>query len=341
MKKIPKSTLIFDISNILFRVSAVQKISPHARDASPEDLVGLCMHISLMSIIKWYNKFKPEFVVFAFEGGNNWRKEYTKKHSSRLQYKGNRVVDPEMAHFYELINAFKTTIKENTSICCLSIDTMEADDAIAGYCQLYAGDDHEIMIVSGDKDFIQLLKLPNVYLVNPDNGKLRNQVGDKDYQEDIDYWLFLKCIRGDGGDNVPSAYPRVRETKIKKAYENDYDRANFLNETWVKKDPILQPDGSFLINEETFKVGDLYKENVVLLDLYSQPPEQRKLLEEGIKQQVNDLGTYSHFKFLKFLHKFDLQRIADDSKRFIDMFVNNQNFMNAKNEPEKKSLLSF
>ena len=312
---IPKTTLIVDVSNILFRVAAVTKSKTFVRDASSDDLVGLSFHISLFSIYKWYNKFNPDFVVFAFEGANNWRKKYTAETKARKQYKGNRVVDPGMQHYYDLLAAFYTTIKAHTSICCLSVPTMEADDSIAGFCQLYAAPDHEINIVSGDKDFIQLLKLPGVKLINPDNGKPRNQPGDKDYEPDLDFWLFLKCVRGDMGDYVPSAFPRVRETKVKKAYEDDYERLNFMNERWTDE------------NSVEHRVGDLYEENKILLSLYDQPTEQRELLFAAIDEQTKDLGTYSHFHFLRFLRDFKLQRVQDEAMKFVDLFANNQRYM--------------
>jgi len=312
----PKRTLLCDISSILFRVAAVQKnTNPRNKDLSGEDLVGLCMHISLHSIFKWYEKFKPDYVVFAFEGQNNWRKTFTANANSRLAYKGNRVRDPEMKHFYTLMESFYETMKTHTSICCLKVDTMEADDSIAGYCQLNAADDgNEIYIISGDKDFIQLMKLPGVFLIDPDTGKQRNLPGDKHYEEDLDYWLFLKCVRGDMGDYVPPAYPRVRETRVKKAYENQYERLNFMNEVWRDDDKV-------------FRVGDLFLENVKLLSLFDQPPEIREKLIERVKAQSTELGKYSHFHFIRFCADFKLVRVQENAKKFADMFANNQRFL--------------
>ena len=279
------------------------------------------MHISLYSIHKFYSKYQPDFVIFAFEGdygkgkdSGNWRKTFTAAARSRKAYKGNRVVDPAMAHYYGLMDSFKKTMKAHTSVCCLSVDTMEADDVIAGYCQLYSSPEHEIYIVSGDRDYIQLLKLPGVHLINPDNGKLRNQPGDKEYEPDIDYWLFYKCVRGDMGDYVPSAFPRVKETRIRKAYNEAYERVNFMNETWTDENGVLH------------KVGDLYEENVKLLSLYDQPAEQRQILLDGIKSQINTVGNYAHFHFLRFLDEFQLNAIRKDSTKFVDMFSNNQLF---------------
>lgn len=314
---------MYDVANLLYRVAAVQKhTNPYAREVKPEDLVGLCMHISLQSIYKWYIKYKPDFVVFAFEGGDIWRKEYTTKKIVKDAYKGNREYDPTMKHFYELIDSFRRVVQAHTSICCLHIPTMEGDDVIAGYCQLYAAPEHEIIIISADKDFTQLLKLPGVKLVEPDKGKQRNLPGDKEYQEDIDYWLFLKCIRGDGGDNVMSAYPKVRETKIKQAYADPYYRLNFMNEVWLDE------------NQQPHRVGDHYEKNIVLLDLYQQPPEERELLLEGIKFQVGDTRNYSHFQFLKFLGEYKLEKVAERAQEFVNLFANNQRWLKG----EKKSI---
>lgn len=324
-------SLVFDISNLLFRVAAMQKHTggPGMYSASIDDLVGLSMHVSLQSIHKWYRKFKPDFVVFSFEGGTNWRKQYTSEHSLsiRRQYKANRVQDPEMAHFYKLIDAFKELISNHTSICCISVPDMEGDDVIAAYCLLNASDENLITIVSGDKDFIQLTKLPNVRLVDPDTGKQRNQPGDKDYQADIDYWLFLKCVRGDSGDNVPSAYPRVYEKRIKAAYEDDYAKLNFMNERWKDE------------NLTEHRVGDLFAHNQVLMDLTAQPDEIKLRLYEQVELQSKPeaLRTYSHFHFLRFLGKFKLNKVAEEATKFTELFMNNQRYL--KGEKKASQLL--
>lgn len=318
--------LVYDVSNILYRVAAVQKHkSPYGPDAEPEDLVGLCMHISLQSIYKWFVKFKPDFVVFAFEGGSNWRKLYTAQHNIRRQYKANRVIDPEMKHFYQLVDSFRETMTNHTSICCLTVPGTEGDDAIAAYCQINAHADNDILIVSGDRDFIQLTKLPNVRLIDPDKGTLRNQPGDKHYTEDIDYWLFLKCVRGDAGDNVPSAYPKVRETRIKEAYEDPFKRVNFLNETWQDEHGVIH------------RVGDLFAHNEVLMNLEKQPDDIRADLLTQVDAQTKKLGHYSHFHFLRFLGKFKLKRVGEEANKFVSLFTNNQRFLSGEKRPSSAS----
>ena len=341
-----KKILVIDVSNLLFRVASVQKFSPYAANASVDELVAISFQVSLQSIAKYYRRFKPDFLIFAFDGDNNWRKTYTEKNKSRLPYKGNRVRDPAMEHYYRLLKDFNKAVSAFTSICCIKIDTLEADDAIAGICQMYATTENEITIVSGDKDFTQLLKLPNVKLVNPDDGKCRNTPGSKDYEPDIDYWIFKKCVRGDGGDHVPSVWPRVREDKIKAAYKNDFDRLNFMNHRWshtVIVD-VTAPDGSIVPTEvvNNYRVGDLFEENKILMDLSLQPPEQRALLEDGIKLVLDKMPQmkYSHFNFVRFLAEYGLEKVQQDAIKFTEMFTNNQRFIKGEKTDESTQVLT-
>lgn len=257
------------------------------------------------------------------------------------QYKANRVVDPEMEVIFTVLNAFREITTLHTSIITLSVPGAEADDVIGIFCQEHANENDEIFIVSGDKDFTQLLNLPNVYLVNPDDGKLRNQPGDKIYYDDIDFFMFEKCVRGDKGDNVFSAYPRVRINKIKQAYEDPYERANFMNTTWS----VENDDGS----KTVYRVGDLFEENKLLMDLRMQPKEVRDDVIAAINNAVANPGKYSNFHFMKFIGQYKLQVLSDKLSQFTDMFSQNQTIINKnmetpsqkKQEVVSNSLLSF
>lgn len=308
-------TLIYDMSNIIHRVAKARKNEGYD-PLHPEDIAGLTMHISLMTINKWFNKYNPQRVVFAFEGGkqNSWRKMWTSANSKRgKEYKGNRVYDPSYEFIYKLMDDFRDVMKGHTSIICLDVAGMEADDSIAAYCQLYAGPDEQVIIISGDKDFTQLLRDQNVRLLNPDDGKFRNTPQSKEYEPNIEYWIFKKCIRGDMGDYVHSAFPRVRETKIREAFESQYHRANFLNEKWTDADGVEH------------KVGDLYEENRLLLDLTLQPTDLRTYLEDEVKTQVAATrAKYAHFWFLGFCNRYKLRKLAEDASRFINLFSCNQ-----------------
>ena len=322
--------LIYDIPNLLFRVAAAQRAKNPKM--SPDELVGISMHTALFSVNKYFKAYKPDQVVFSFENTNNWRKAYTARPDVDvpLQYKANRIPDPEMAHFFELIGEFKEVVSKHTSVITLSLEGCECDDCIAGFCQMHANDQDQIYVVSGDKDFIQLLKYPNVQLINPDNGKPRNQPGDKIYFEDIDYFMFLKCVRGDMGDYVHSAFPRVRETRVLKAYQDPYERVNFMNETWEMKDVFeLNEDGTQKLDEngkpipKTYRVGDLFEENKKLMDLECQPEDVRERLIAHIEHETQNFGQYSNFQMIKFLGRYRLNSITDNIETFIPLWTAN------------------
>lgn len=304
--------LIVDTSNLLFRVAAAN--NKH-NSGTAQDLAGLAMHSSLNTLKSFYRKVQPDQVAVAFEGADNWRKTYTRSTEcvSKRLYKANRVKDDSMIPFFELITSFEQLARQHTSLVCLSHPQLEGDDVIAGYAQHFSAKGDEVIILSGDKDFIQLLDLPGVSLMNPDDGKLRGT--DKKTGERIDprYFMFEKCIRGDAGDNVMSAYPRVRSTKIEAAFKDEYSRTNLFNETWEFSDPSTG-------EKRIYRVGDLFKENELLMDLSKQPADIRQLITQTIEHEVVHHGQFSLFHFQKFCGKYSLKKISEDATYFIELF---------------------
>lgn len=310
--------LVIDTSNLLFRVAAAN--GKHHADA--KDLAGLAMHSTLMTLRSHYNKLKPDQVAIAFEGANNWRKAHTRGERpepavSKRLYKGNRVKDDSMIPFFELMASFEQLAREHTSLVVLQHPDLEGDDVFAGYIRKYSAVGDEVIGLSDDKDFTTLLQLPNVKIVRPD-GTYRGL--DKDTKEPIDpeFFMYEKAFRGDAGDNVLPAYPKVRITRLKKAYDNlkagnTYDHSNLMNETWQYTDTSTGEN-------RMMRVGDLYQENVLLMDLINgQPPDIQKLIEETIDHAVLNHGTFNLFQFQKFCGRFGLKRISEEVTNFIPM----------------------
>ena len=315
--------LIFDTANLFWRV-----VSAHNNKygGSPEEKAGLALHSCLQTMNKWHKLVKPDQVIVTFEGKNNWRRTYTlsEKCLSKTTYKGNRVKDPSMEHLFQVLTAFEELARNHTAIICLSANTLEGDDLIAGCVQRFSKEGDKTTIVSGDKDFMSLLKHPNVILLNPDNGKPR-------LIDDPEYFMFEKCIRGDAGDNVRSAFPRVRCTRLQKAYKDPYEYTSLMNEQWT----ISQEDGEVI----THTVRDLFEENKLLMDLEAQPLEIRKLMEETIEVGLSTPGKFSNFAFQKFLGKHELKEIANNADKYIGLFT--ANVIKKENPIMKKQVLQF
>jgi len=310
--------MVIDTANLLFRVAAVNREKSFG---TPEEQAGLALHVAFQSVFKYFKRFKPDEIAFTFEGKANWRKKYTASAANKSgnQYKANRVKDASMEPYFALMDSFREVMKSHTSAIILQRDELEGDDQFAAYVQVNTNAGHKVIGISGDRDFVQLYKCPGFMLINPDNGKERNQPGDKEYYPDIDYFIFKKCVRGDTGDYVFSAFPRVRETRIIKAYENDQERALFMNETWDVKDE----DGNVI---KTHIVGELFEENNLLMNLFAQPDEIRSSMEDSVREATEGIGTYSNFHFLRFLGKHKLNNIAEHIDQYTDMMVCNTRY---------------
>ena len=328
--------MIIDTANLLFRVAAAQ--GKYGANGTPEEKAGLCLHIALNTLNKYYKKYRPDQLVVTFEGSNNWRKEYTKSDQckSKKLYKGNRVKDASMEPFFELIKAFEDLARTHTAVACLSAPRLEGDDLFAGFVERYGVEDEnllegadEIIGVSGDRDFVQLLKYKNFTLIDPDSGKPREC-------EDPNFFMFEKCFRGDPGDNVMTAYPRVLKTKLIKALTDDYALTQLMNHEWNFTDPET--------GEVTnYKVEELFEENKLLMDLHAQPADIRQLIKETLDYELENHGKFSFFHFTKFCGKFGLNQIAENANAFADMFsaggTNPQTVAAAK--VKRKTLMEF
>lgn len=298
--------IVFDITNLLYRTFFANKSEDNTTVA------GLAHHSALTTLAKYNREFKPHKLIMCFDR-KSWRKEYTESEEALTpkQYKGNRrqKMTPKEKEKYKQflshLGDFEEMIREHTTIAALAGDGLEADDLMAGCCQVLTMDpDNEVILVSADKDMIQLLDYPNTRLIDPAGGKDRTL---DEWGGDAELFMFEKCIRGDAGDNVQSAYPRVKKTRIMKAWEDDYERANLMNATWT------HPDGT------EFVVKQLYKENELLMHLGKQPEQIQAQIVKTVLRGLKDPGSFSYFHFMKFLGKFELKKVAENATNFVDM----------------------
>jgi hypothetical protein len=296
--------LVLDISNLLYRCFYSQK------NEDQETISGMAVHIALTTVNKYFKQYKPKKrVVMCFDRGS-WRKEYTASEQclSKKPYKGNRRQDMSPAQqlkweqFKEHLVEFERLIEQYTTIVTLYCERLEADDLMAGFVQQHPNDN--IIIVTADSDMAQLFKYENVDIVSPITDKPQSL---SKFNNDPKYYLYQKCLRGDTTDNIQSAYPRLRTTRIEKSYNDPYDRANLMNEVWTDQ------------NKTEYVVGDMFKENQILIDLEYQPDDIKQLIIETINTELSIQKKFSMFHILKFLTKYELNKIKDSIDLFIPM----------------------
>lgn len=310
---INKKALILDVNNLMYR-----NFFAHISE-SENDITALCYHSMLVTSLKYYREYKPDILVMAFDSPNSWRKIYTKSDLCLTPqiYKGNRKTNltplerKKLEQFDTKISSFAEIIKTYTNILVLQYKNLEADDLIAGYIQTHPNMSH--ILISSDKDFMQLLNANSLTIIDPENNKPRSLA---EWDNDEKYFMFLKCFRGDKNDNVISAYPRLREKKIKEAYKDEYKFQNIINEE------LLYPfnkNGEYC--EKKLRVGDVFEENNLLMNLYEQPANIRQMIDKCISEAYENRQKFNYVKFLKFCGKNQLQNIIDKIDSFVNMLA--------------------
>ena len=154
-------------------------------------------HMVLNSIRGYNIKFKEEYgtPVLCADGANPWRRDFFPNYKYKRK-KGRDESEIDWSALFQMIGEIRDEIAKNFPYIVLHIDKVEADDIIA----VLVKENHtkeKIMIVSGDKDFIQLHKYPNVKQYAPIQKK---------FVEDEDPVRFLheQVIKGDRSDGVPN-----------------------------------------------------------------------------------------------------------------------------------------
>ena len=155
----------------------------------------LLRHTILNSIRMFRNKFTKDYgeMVICCDGKDNWRKkEFPEYKANRRK---NRENDPtDWKTLFELLHEMREELTKYFPYKVMHVDTAEADDIIGvlvDHCE-----ENPTLILSSDKDFIQLQKYQGVRQWSPLQKKF--VVGDPAES------LYDKTIRGDTGDGVPN-----------------------------------------------------------------------------------------------------------------------------------------
>lgn len=158
---------------------------------------GLVRHMVLNSIRSIAKKFRNHGdIVIACDGPSYWRREVFP------QYKQHRKKDREKSGhdwsaIFTILHKIREEISTNMPYRVIRVEGAEADDIIATLTKKYAP--HEsIVIVSSDKDFVQLHTNKNVKQWSPILGKF--VATDTPLRDKLEH-----ILQGDRGDGIPNA----------------------------------------------------------------------------------------------------------------------------------------
>ena len=222
-----------------------------------EDLVR---HMVMNSLRFHRGKFYAEYgeLVLCYDSKNYWRRE------AFPFYKGTRKKDRERSsldwsEIFETLNKIRDEIKDNMPYKVVEVDGAEADDVIASLVrdQMYRNirlqnnmqPPKKVLILSGDKDFLQLQRYKGVNQYNPIQKKFMNGIDPKVY-------LLEHIIKGDRGDGIPNFLSDDDTFVTPAKRQRPLSKKNLAK--WVD----LSPEQ--FCNENTLKN---YERNRMLIDL--------------------------------------------------------------------------
>ena len=228
-------------------------------------------HMILNTIRMYSHKFKGEYgeIVIACDGGKSWRKGVFPQYKAHRK-KAREESGMDWNLFFEYLNQIRDEIKENFPYKVIHLEGIEADDVIATLVKETQefGKNEPVMIISSDKDFIQLHKYKNVKQFSPIQKKMVTDPNPHMY-------LFEHVLRGDSGDGIPNVLSSdntfvdgLRQTPVTKK----------KIDTWLAK----AEDIKSVMDDEVYRN---YQRNKLLIDLDMIPKEHAKSIVNAFEQQ--------------------------------------------------------
>lgn len=216
--------IIVDLSQVMISNLMVQ-LGNHTNTEIEEDLLR---HMVLNSIRSYNQKFKNEYgeMIIACDAGNNWRRQIFP------YYKANRRKNREKSELnwtqiFDTLSKVREELKEFFPYRVIQIDGAEADDIIGTLVDKFGNTSEKILIMSGDKDFVQLQRYMNVKQYDPVQKKWRTT-------NDPDRFVKEHIMRGDTGDGVPN-FLSADNTFVVGARQKPLSQKKL--DAWIHMDP--------------------------------------------------------------------------------------------------------
>jgi hypothetical protein len=284
------------------------------KKAMSEDFVR---HAVLNTIRMYHHKFRDEYgqLIVCCDAKDNWRKDAFKYYKAQRKTTRDKS-DFDWVELYRILHMVREEISENFPYKVVYIDKAEADDIIAtlvmkreqktkklwqeksnesvtGIEELFV-EQEPVLILSSDKDFIQLQKYPNVDQYSPLTKKFLNT-------DNPDTFLREHILRGDTSDGVPNflssddtfIVPDKRQTPLSKKKIS----------VWSELEPDVFCQGEQLRN---------YRRNEMLID-FTKIPEW---LQINIDDEYVNQPEVGRSRLFNYFIKYKLKNLMEHINEF-------------------------
>lgn len=276
------TSLFLDWSNLKYRALHV------ALKENPWDTEKFANWKQIMfGLLRHYTRrFQPRSVIVAGDGTSPWRKRLfpayksSRNHDTEI-YARLKVVENE---FWEALKTMLPNIK------WMRLDFAEADDIIAVLSKNVPNYD-QIVCVSSDKDFVQLLCDPKFLLFCPNKNEFVEC-------EDSAWQLKKKILIGDKSDDIPGIKRGLGPKK-----------AEALRDP-VKLWAFLESDAEAMAN---------YVRNSVLIDMAKIPDEVQSSILVAYRKQTSSFDASAFSKTFLKLFPAEMTALTENCAIFSDI----------------------
>jgi len=279
--------ILIDLSQIMVASTMMSM----GKEQSEVD-IGMVRHMILNSLRMYRTKYYEEYgeLVLCCDGRHSWRREHFPQY--KASRKSSRDADKrDWSQIFGCLDTIKSELKEFFPYKYIQIDESEADDII-GVLAREAGTE-KVMIISGDKDFIQLQVHKNVKQYSPITKKLVTIKNPYNY-------LKEHIMRGDSSDGIPN-FLSSDNCIVDKIRQKPLSKKKV--ESWLDEEPA-----DFCTEEQLRN----YHRNMKLIDLQYTPLD----IVDKIKQQFNEKPQGKRSGLLNFFVERKLNNLIQDIGEF-------------------------
>jgi len=258
---------------------------------------NMVRHMILNSIRMYRQQYKEEYgePVLTWDSKHSWRKDYFPQYKAGRR-KGREGDKDFWNNVFIVLNKIRSEIKEYLPYKNLEVYGAEADDIIGVLIKdPKRWFSEKRMIISGDKDFIQLQKYPLVQQWSPITKKSVNGY-------DPDVYIKEHILKGDTSDGIPNVLS-PDNTFTDGLRQKPLSRKKI--ETWIGANEEYIPFASDEVRRN-------YQRNSMLIDLSNTPKD----IEEKILDEYKRSPSKNRKKLLNYFMKYRLKELTENIGEF-------------------------
>ena len=155
-------------------------------------------HMILNSLRMYRKNYANEFgeLIICCDGSLSWRREIFPYYKAGRK-KGRAVSPLNWSQIFECFTQLRKELKDNFPYHVIEVDAAEADDIIGTLVIRQRKEGERTLIISSDKDFLQLQREQNVFQFSPIAKKMLNGIDPQEY-------LKEHILKGDSSDGIPN-----------------------------------------------------------------------------------------------------------------------------------------